>query len=190
MKRRFIGAVLLGLFSTAVAADNIEVDLRDDAIRGLYSMDLSSRGYSGLSTDFGILYNEDQKQLDDTLVHAGLLVSGENWSKSGTFSISLGGRAVYTSPERIDLGAIAIGGKVRFSPVHRLGIGGSVFYAPKIISFMDAESYTEMTLRVDYQVLPQAFVFVGYRQVEVDILEGPENVELDEGGHVGAKFLF
>lgn len=187
MSLRAAGLLLLGGISTPVLADNIEFDLRDDALRGAYTMDLNGRG---LNADFGILYNEDPEQLDDTLVHAGLMVNGENWSKSGTFDISLGGRMIYSSPGELDLSALAIGGSLRFSPVHRLGIGGSAFYAPDIISFMDAENYGEITLRLDYQVLPQAFVFVGYRNVEVDIVDGPRNVELDEGAHVGMKLLF
>lgn len=190
MKLRAAGMILLGAFSASALADNIDVNVRDKAIRGTYSMDLTSRGYNGLSADFGVLYNEDKKQLDgDTLVHAGLMVSGENWSQSGTFDISIGGRMIYTSPGKSDLGALAFGGQLRFSPVHRLGIGGSVFYAPSITSFMDADRYMETTLRVDYQILPQAFVYIGHRKIEVDT-DNVNNVELDEGMHVGFKMLF
>lgn len=190
MKLRAIGFLLLGSVSATAVADNIDVNLREDAIRGSYSMDLSSRGYNGLSADFGLLYNEDKDQLDETMLHAGLMVSGENWSKSGTFDISIGGRLAYASPESVDLAALALGGELRFSPVHRVGLGGAVFYAPGITSFMDAESYTETSLKVDYQVLPQAFVYLGYRNIEVDIEGGENDVELDEGTHLGFKILF
>lgn len=190
MKLRAVGLVLLGAVSTTAVADNIDLNLREDAIRGTYSMDLTSRGYNGLSADFGLLYNEDKKQLDDMLVHAGLMVSGENWSQSGTFDISIGGRAVHATPTGADIGALAVGGAVRFSPVHRVGLGGSFFYAPSITSFMDTESYTETNLSVDYQILPQAFVYLGYRSIEVDIDGGANDVELDEGMHLGFKMLF
>jgi hypothetical protein len=190
MKLRAVGLMLLGAVSTTAVADNIDVNLREDAIRASYSMDLTSRGYNGLSADFGLLYNEDKEQLDDILAHAGLMVSGENWSKSGTFDISLGGRLVHTSPANVDLAALAFGGQVRFSPIHRVGLGGAVFYAPGITSFMDAESYTETNLRLDYQVLPQAFVYLGYRNIEVDIDGGADDAELDEGMHLGFKMLF
>lgn len=187
MKLRAAGLLLLlGVVSSTAFADNIDINLRDDAIRASYAMNFNG----GLNADFGFLYNEDKEQLDDTLYHAGLLVSGENWSESGTFDISLGGRMIYSTPGTIDLGALAFGGNVRFSPLHRLGIGGTVFYAPGITSFMDAESYTEVGVRVDYQVLPQAFVYVGYRNIEVDIDNGPDDVELDEGILAGFKMLF
>jgi hypothetical protein len=188
MKLRVAGLFLmLGAASTTAVADSIDVNLRDKAVRLTYAANLSS---GGLNADFGILHNEDKKQLDDTLYHAGLLVSGENWSESGTFDISLGGRLIYTSPGTVDLGALAFGGKLRFSPVHRLGIGGSIFYAPSITSFGDADRYVESSVQIDYQVLPQAFIYIGYRNIEVDIENGPDNIELDEGGIGGFKVLF
>lgn len=186
MKLRAAGLVLLGATSTTALADNIDVNLRNDAIRANYAMELNN----SLSADFGFLYNEDEKQLDDIMYHAGLLVSGENWSEQGTFDISLGGRFIYTAPGTLDLSAVALGGELRFSPVHRLGIGGAVYYAPSVTSLMDADGYSEFSVKLDYQLLPQAFVYVGYRNIEVDIEEGPNNVELDEGVHAGFKLLF
>ncbi|MCW8829818.1 MAG: YfaZ family protein [Gammaproteobacteria bacterium] len=186
MKLRAAGLVLLGGITTTAVADNVDVNLRDDALRAGYSMEMND----GLSANFGFLLNDDDKQLDDTMLHAGLLVSGENWSEKGTFDISLGGRVIYAAPDNVDLAALALGGELRFSPVHRLGIGGSAYYAPGITAFMDAEAYSEFGIKVDYQVLPQAFVYVGYRSIEVDIENGPDNVELDEGVHVGVKMLF
>lgn len=188
MKIRAIGLFILSSVSTVVSADNIDLNLRDEAIRASYTMEVSDT--SGLNAELGLLYSEDKDKLDDTLFHAGLHVSGENWSQSGTFDISIGGRVYHTNPGDLDLTAIGFGGQVRFSPVHRLGIGGHVYYAPEITSFDDAETFIESGVRVDYQVLPQAFVYVGYRNIEVDIVDGPDDVELDDNAHVGIKLLF
>ena len=189
MKFRAVGLFLLGAVSTVASADNIDINLRDEAIRASYTMQ-SKNGGAGLSTELGLLYSEDKEKLDDTLYHLGLHVSGENWSQSGTFDISIGGRVYYTSPDDYDLAALGFGGAIRFSPAHRFGIGGHVYYAPDITSFMDAKSFLETGIRVDYQILPQAFLYVGYRQIEVDIVDGPKDVELDDDAHVGFKLLF
>lgn len=190
MKFRAVGLFLLGAVSTVASADNIDINLRDEAIRASYSMELKDRGYAGLSAEAGLLYSEDKKKLDDTLYHIGLHVSGENWSQSGTFDISLGGRLYYASPGDADLAALGVGGAIRFSPAHRFGIGAHLYYAPDITSFMDAKRFQETGIRVDYQILPQAFVYVGYRQIEVDIEDGPKDVELDDDAHIGFKMLF
>ncbi len=191
MKKHAIGLALLAVLSTSAVADNLDIDLRDKAFRGSYSMNVS--GKSGLSTELGVLTNEDPDQLNDTLYYVGLLVTGENWSKSGTFNISLGGKTFYTSKNSVDLSAIAFGGDIRFSPVHRLGIGGSLYYSPEITSFMDCKKYYETNVRVDYQVLPQAFVYANYRNIEVDVDTNggtATGVELDKGLSIGMKLLF
>ncbi|MFO7593240.1 MAG: YfaZ family outer membrane protein [Pseudomonadota bacterium] len=192
MKFRAVGLFLLGAVSTAVTADNLDVNLRDEAIRAIYTMDMQSRGKGGVSTEFGLLYSEDQKKLDDTLYHLGLNVTGENWSQSGTFAITLGGRAYFSSSDQGDMAALAFGGALRFSPVHRVGVGGHVYYAPDITSFMDIKSFRETGVRVDYQILPQAFVYLGYRNIEVDLEDnlGGHNFELDDDAHIGFKLLF
>ena len=180
-------ALLCVLGTTPALADSIDINLHDDAIRGTYTAQLQST--QGLSGELGALYVEDNANNSETLVHAGLLVSGENWSKSGTLDISIGGRLVYATPGDLELMALGFGGRLRFSPVPRLGIGGHFYYAPDITSFMDSEAYQEVGVRLDYQILPQAFVYVGYRKVEADF-GGPVNWEMDDDGHVGFKMTF
>lgn len=190
MKFRAVGVFLLGLVSTAASADNLDINLRDEAIRAIYTMEMKDRGKGGASSEFGLLYSEDKKKLDDTLYHLGLHVSGENWSQSGTFVISLGGRLYYAGTETMDLAALGFGGQLRFSPVHRVGIGAHLYYAPNITSFMDAKRFRETGVRVDYQLLPQAFVYVGYRTIEADLENGTDDWELDDDAHIGFKLLF
>jgi hypothetical protein len=189
MNFRAAAFFLLGAVPAVASADNIDLNLHDEAIRFSYAKELKGGSTSGLSAEAGLLYSEDQKRLNDTLYHLGLHVSGENWSQSGTFDINLGGRFYYASPEDVDLAALAFGGAIRFSPAHRFGIGGHFYFAPRITSYMDADSFRETGVRLDYQVLPQAFVYVGYRQIEVDI-DNAKNVELEDDAHIGFKMLF
>ncbi|MDH5785640.1 MAG: YfaZ family protein [Chromatiales bacterium] len=185
---RFISvvALLCAVGSTSVLADSIDINLHDKAIRGTYVTNIS--GTQGLSAEMGILHVEPTKNNSESLLHLGLLVTGENWSKSGTLDIAMGARVVYASPDPLELMAIAFGGRVRFSPVPRLGIGGHIYYAPDITSYLDSEEYREAGVRLDYQVLPQAFLYVGYRDVEADF--GGGTWEMESEGHVGFKMTF
>ena len=192
MKRITSGLALLvaALAANNSFADSIDFNVHSDALRLSYEMDLSKRGHAGLSADFGVLYSEDEERLDDLLFHAGMHVSGENWSEKGTFDIRLGGRLIYTSPGNVSLSALAPGMQLRFTPIHRVGFGGHFYYAPSILSSQDAERYREYGVRADYQLLPQAFVYVGYRYIDVDIQNGPSAVKLEDNFHVGFKMLF
>ena len=186
-------AVLLCAFTaTPVLADSIDINLHNNAVRGTYTTQFQNT--KGLSGEVGVLYTDQNKsntnnQVSETLVHAGILVSGENWSKSGTFDMSIGARAVVARLDVVDLAAIAFGGRLRFSPVPRLGIGGHAYFAPEITSFADSLSYQEVGLRVDYQILPQAFVYVGHRQVKADF-DRSIKWTMDDEAHIGFKMAF
>jgi hypothetical protein len=138
-----------------------------------------------MELDVGHYFNES----DASVTHAGLHVSGENWSQRGVFDIGLGGRFVYAHTKPFDETALAFGVRVRFSPVQRLGLGGSIYYAPPVTTFMDGDNYQESSVSVDYQVLPQGFVYVGYRTIQADF-DKAQDVKLDDRGHIGMKLLF
>lgn len=186
MVLRILGVVLGVAMVTQAAADTLDVNLHSDALRATYGHPVGAS--RGLDMDIGLLYAE--KRGDDAkVVHAGLQVAGMNWSKQGNFHISLGGRAVLVDVGSFDGGHVAFGGSVRFSPMPRVGFGGSLYYAPNITSFLDADEYTEWGLFADYQVLTQAHVYLGYRHVEVGAEKGG-SAELDDHVHIGMRMNF
>jgi hypothetical protein len=179
--RRSAAAVLFALASGSALADSLDINLHNDAMRATFAHAVNP----GMEWDVGHLFNDDS----DSITHVGMHVSGENWSRAGIFDIGLGGRALWVRNDVDDEAAIALGVRVRFSPVHRLGIGGEFYHAPDIIAFGDAESYTEVSLRLDYQILPKALVYVGYRNIEMDFA-GLRDVELEDDFHLGMKLLW
>jgi len=185
MKSRLLVLLALFLASGGAAADSLDVNIHDDALRIVYGKGLASVS-RGAELELGHMYN----QKDDYVSHVGFVVSGENWSNAGVFDIGLGARAVYVGIEPLDASAVALGGRVRFSPVHRVGVGGSVFHAPDIVAYGDAESYTEYSVRLDYQLLPQGFVYLGYRKMELGITGTDTTAEIDDNGHLGMRLLF
>ncbi|MFA5626054.1 MAG: YfaZ family outer membrane protein [Thiohalomonadaceae bacterium] len=183
---RILG-VCLGLAMAAqAAADTLDINLHNKALRATYARPVGDS--QGLNMDVGLLYS--RKYSDNGYVlHGGLQVAGMNWSEQGDFSISLGGRAVYVDIGSFDGGHVAFGGNVRFSPIYRVGFNAALYYAPEITSFMDADSYTEWSLSADYQVVEQAFVYVGYREVKVGVDKGG-SFKLDNRAHVGVRMNF
>lgn len=169
-----------------VLADSLDLNLNDDSMRMTYEADMGK----GAALDAGYYYNDRINDNDADLMHVGLHVTGDNWSQSGVFNIKVGGRLIYSSVDPFDVMALGLGGEVRFSPVHRLGLGASAYYAPRIASFLDAERYSEYGVKLDYQLLTQAFIYVGYRQISVEVEDISTKYELDDSGHLGLKLLF
>lgn len=178
---RSVLAALLVVASGSVLADSLDFNLHNEALRVSFAHVVRS----GMDWDVGHYYNQDSV----TVTHLGMHVSGENWSKAGTFEIGLGGRLVYVRADHENASALAFGARVRFSPAHRVGLGGELYYAPDITTFNDATRYTEATLRADYQLLPQAFIYGGYRIMDMDF-ERAANVKIDDRLHIGMKLLW
>ncbi len=186
MVLRMLGVVLGLAVAAQAAADTLDLNLHDDALRATYSRAVGAS--RGLEMDIGYLYVEERSE-DANMFHAGLQVTGQNWSKQGNFDIGVGGRVVFVDAGPFEGSNIAVGGRVRFSPMPRVGLGGSLYYAPNITSFMDSEEYVEWNLAVDYQLLTQAFVYLGYRKVEIDVENGG-TAELDDHLHLGLRMTF
>lgn len=182
----FCAGIMTG---SQVLADSLDLNLNDDSMRLTYEADMSS-GMKGLAMDAGYYYNDRLEGSDADLMHLGLHVTGDNWSQSGVFNIKVGGRLIYSDVGPYDVMALGLGGEVRFSPVHRLGLGGSAYYAPRIASFLDAERYSEYGVKIDYQLLTQAYVYAGYRWIEAEVEQFNGDIELDDAAHVGLKLLF
>lgn len=179
-------AVLIGVALAApVAADSLDINLHDDALRITYA---TGAFQQGLDLDMGYLYAKNRGQTGH-VAHVGLQVAGQNWSDQGEFDVGLGGRLVYTDTRSGDGANLALGGTVRFSPINLVGFNAALFYAPNITSFMDSERYKEWSVSVDYQLLARGFVYLGYRNVESRI-ENRGTHEIDDNVHVGMKLLF
>ncbi len=171
------------LFSSATWASSIDFNLNNDSLRVNYASPIGKT--KGLQMEMGWLHFDPR---DVDILDLGLHVSGENWSKSGTFNIRLGVRTAFVSAGATDILALAPGVNVRFSPAQRVGIGGHFYYSPDIVTWLDGERYTEWGVRLDYQLLAQAYVYLGYRDIEVGI--NGTTVGIEDTGHVGMKIHF
>lgn len=80
------------------------------------------------------------------------------------------GANIYTfdTPD-IDGMGIALGGFFRqaLPQVSHLGLGGQVFYGPSIVSMDSADDFLDATLRLEYQIIHQANIYLGYRKIKV-----------------------
>ena len=183
--------VLAGAAMPAQSA-SLDLNLNDDAVRGEFSGALSSLFSTNAEGQYqlGALYSDD-KNLDLKQIHAGLLATGDTGAQELRATAGLGVRAQYLDADGGDGGGLALGGQfdIRLAGFERLGLQGYFWYSPKVLTFGDIEDQTEWSLSADYQVLRNASVYVGYRQLRID----PENghaFDADDGFHLGFRFKF
>lgn len=168
------------LAAGAAHAQSLEISLNDDTARLRYATPMWGQQYGRVELEGGLLYDTD----DDVLLNAGMLVYNDSWQSP--LELGVGGRLYYVDAGRNELGGLALGGRFTYAPQNwnGIGLGGHLYYAPKIVSFGDADSMTEVGIRASYQLMPQATIYVERHDISADIENGPE-VNIDIATTVG-----
>ena len=85
-----------------------------------------------------------------------------------------------------------IGGFARYTPraIDRLSVTGSLYFAPSILTIGDMDQYQEYTIKVSYNVLRRADVYIGARYVRGDYDKNAPDVRFDTGMNIGISLRF
>lgn len=192
MLKHYFAALSLAAASSAALADALDINLSNNTAQFQFGTG-SPTGTQG-KTDLhaGVLYNNN----NSLLVNAGILVVNQQESAPG-LSIGAGVEAVVATvkdnpPTRSNASAIALDLMARYSPpnVGKLGFAGEFHYAPRIITYGDANRYSQFGARVEYEISPQMLVYVGYRKTTFGIKNGARDDVVDNGAHLGIKLGF
>jgi len=185
-----LAASMMLISTSMVKADALDFNLNNDSVQLLYiSPFTSDTGLGGANLEVGVIYTE----ADDYLGIVGLDIKGEAGSGSPGLVAGVGVRGYGISIDTVDIGALAIGGLLQYSPpaMNRLSVVGQVFYAPEILTFMDGKHLQSAEFRIEYKILTQATVYLGYRDIDADLdVVGSPSVDIDNGGHLGLRFMF
>jgi YfaZ precursor len=188
MKRAF-ATLCLALAATTASGEELDLNLNNDTLRGTFGAPIPSQRL-GAQYEVGGMLGEDSG-VDFQQLHVGLLVTGDAGAREATVKAGLGGRLVYLSSDGPDGGALALGGMVdaRLPSFNRIGVVAYGFGAPRASAFGDFEGWYEYAVSLDYQVLQGASIYLGWRQLKVDV-EGFGNVTVDTGFHAGLHLAF
>jgi hypothetical protein len=179
----------LALAASVARAEHGDINLSSSTLRGVYGGPLTGR--LGGDYEFGALLGE-RNDRSFQQVHAGLLVTGDAGARDATVTAGVGGRLFVLNGEGSeDGGGLALGGMVdaRLPAFNRVGVIGYGYYAPKASTFGDLEAWWEYAVSADYQVLQGASVYLGWRQVKVDV-DGAGTATVDTGWHFGVRLKF
>ncbi len=190
MRLHFLIAGVLLAVSTASVAGALDANLNNDSARLALSW-MTSPSPNSLEAEAAIYYNTDSVYVGTV----GVRVVGETGRQGNPLEAGVGGKLIgitANGDRNIDAFALGLGFAVRYYPVtiNRLAIGGQLHYAPRIVSFGDVENVFEGMAKIEYQVLPQAFAYLGYRLLKAELGESGRTEDLDEGVNVGMRILF
>tara|TARA_B100002019_G_scaffold273549_1_gene269727 strand:- start:202 stop:777 length:576 start_codon:yes stop_codon:yes gene_type:complete len=181
--------LLLAMLAPGIglAGQSLDLNLSGDAIRGEFSSDTGLLPNSNGELSIGGLYSDDDNA-DFTMGHVGLLVTGDAGARSALVKAGLGVRLVGLDVNGGDAngGAVALGGAVdaRLPAYNRIGVGAYLYYAPDVSAFGDIDKYLEYAANINYELIRNAFVYIGARQVRLGFDPGSE-MSVDTGAHAG-----
>lgn len=180
-------ASTVAVFSSVALADTIDINLRDSSAQIQYSASMGTNTLGKTQLHAGVIYVDQDNILGDL----GILVKDEVGGSVPGLSVGMGAKVLAVTVQSRDAMALALGGQVRYSPtdVPRLGVVGQLYFSPNIVTFGDADRFIETGARVEYEVIPQAVAYIGYRKIKFGLEVGPD-ATLDEGFHVGVRMSF
>jgi len=174
------------LLCAQVAADEIDLSFNTDAVRLVYKHALQA---NNLETEGGWLHDKDAGDV----VHIGLNLASEASESATPVRAGLGGRLAYFNGDRHNQSgeALAIGGFVRYTvpQYNRIILGGQVYFAPDVLSFSHAKQFVDSRVRISYNVMREADVYLGARYVKGKF-DKAKHARFDTGLHIGIDLRF
>ncbi len=189
--RRLSIGLLLCLSAGVARAEIVDFAVGDNSFR-LAVYGPLSRLLSDTKGQYDVGAIVRPKRNDDLLVvHTGVMLTGDTGIRNANVAAGLGVRAVYIGRDDDSGGAAALGGQVevRLPGYERVGFSLYGYGAPDVTSFGQVDKYYEVGVGVDYQLLKDASVYVGYREVRIDIANLTD-VKADDSVHVGLRLSF
>ena len=186
MKLRALTAAIICAVAGHANAATVDVALSDENAR--FALSSFVGGFSDGRTimNTSLFYNTD----NDSILSAGLHMIDVVGSKTPGLQVGVGFQAYYSHLTDHDGLALSLGGIVsyRAPKLQRVNFVIHGHHAPSITSYMDSDRLSEYGFSIEYSLLPQADVYIGYRNIEID--DQNYTLEMDDGGHIGLRITF
>ena len=169
------------LCAARVFASSADLAISNETVEGTYRQSITD----GISATGGWLHHED----DIDIASAGIYGGG----RQGEIGAFIGAKAFWLNADGPDGQGIALGGALSYELFPRVTVEANAHYAPSVTSYKDIDSYQEWGLRLTLQVLPAANLFVGFRDINVDVEAGDDHskeIDIMRGGYGGFTLYF
>ncbi|MBU0673070.1 MAG: hypothetical protein KJ950_00325 [Proteobacteria bacterium] len=183
----FLPILFTLLVVTGAHAGTLGVGFNDYSVEVVLEQILSRDERGSSLTIIEGIYNDRE---NTKLFGAGLDVTGKVGNVPG-LSIIAGIKGYYVSADVDDIAAGSLGGGFLYivPGLHGLSIESTLYYCPKVFTFMDGIRMQDFGVRIAYAVAPRATVFIGYSNIRATV-EIHGNQSLDETVRGGITLSF
>ena len=189
--RRVLIATALMTATGASQAEVFDANASGDSVRITVNGPLS-RLFSDVKGEYDVggLFGNDDRDDDIWAAHGGVMLTGDAGAQQANVTAGLGARLQYVDAEFDDGGALELGGRleVRMPGYDRVGFSAYAWYGPEAASFGDLDDVFEYAVAIEYEILRDAAIYIGYRKLEADFGDAGETEE--DGVHGGIRLKF
>ena len=182
----FITSMLLASNSVQININNDTLEARGDLyLNNIYNVNDSSNYYftvSYLGTE------SDSTHTSQRLTTAGLKVLNPYTDDNG-ISLGIGMKAVYTNQNAKTFLSMPLCAYAKFELNDLVYFDLEAAYAPRVLSFSNAEGYQDMRIKANYKVLEDGYVYIGARDITTKY-ESSAEVRYDTSAFVGYEIKF
>jgi hypothetical protein len=174
--------LIANLFAAKAFANSADLALSNTSVETTYRANIAN----GVSAAGSWLHHENGIDVASVGIYGG--------GRQGAAGAFIGAKAFWLNADGPDGQGIAIGGALSYELFPRVTIEGNAHYAPSVTSYKDIDHYTEWGARLTLQLLPSANIFAGFRDINVDVNDGPHGhtsqVDVTRGGYAGFTLYF
>jgi len=190
VKNRLMLALAALIVSGGAGAQSLDLNLSNDAVEGTFEGAVGGTGMGKSSYDFSVLFSEREGD-NNWLVGGGYTVAGDAGSDVPGLELGVSIKLYTMEVAKYDVTAIPLGGHIRYSPptLNRFYAQVQGYWAPGIVTLYDGDEFYYAGAKFGYEVLPSADVYIGYRNIYVDI-KNRDDERVSENWMVGVKLTF
>ncbi len=188
----------LALSVSLFAAHDASVNLNSDDIELNGNIDIGELNQSDYPNMYFLtlgFLDVENAESTDPLWSAGFKLRQEITGMPG-LRFGIGAKGTYTEVGQRKHAAIPLGVELVYTlPIDSavpVIVSGSFDYAPSVLSFKDADSYMEKRLELGVQIVEQAVIFAGFREIDTDfdVRGAGGDYEYNDEFYIGFRIKF
>ena len=193
MIKKLIAGLLISA-SLLSATNTVEININNNtlglegeySINEVYSLNNDAKYYLTLA----YLSSEDTEGTEDTdrIINIGVKLMNPYVNDNG-ISFGMGINALWINNYSKTFFATPLSVFADYSISEELSIDTNIAYAPKILSYSSAKNYQELTVKLNYKVIDNGFVYLGYRNIKTKYDDG-QAINFDNSLFFGYKVRF
>jgi len=188
MLKRGIFVFVSLLFSMSCLAQGIDINVGQETAQVRYSTNAGGTNYGRSELTYGGLFNSEN---NINLFEIGILVIDVPGTKAPRLEVGIGPKLYYIDLDCCRAGAIGLGGTLRYKlgSNSRFYLSAKGFYAPSVVSFRQADSFYEAGVEFGFELLANAEIYVGQRDIKVGFPERADRT-VDDNSYFGMRIRF